>query len=168
MYSEPHELFLVATRYFYKKYKQDGGSQGKIAAKLGITNSYLSFIISGARKASLNLQNEIASRFYGPYDKYLAIGRQLKEGIEPLQEEKKEPFNSVEKVLAQLTHYVMDHQRIEKELKISQGKYRDISLTSGDMIFEMDQNFKFVKDDNLVGRIAHIKDITETGKRETD
>jgi len=144
MQDELQELFLLATRFFYKKYKQSGGSQGKLAEKLGITNSYLSSVFSGARKASLELQNQIAKSLFGPYDKYLAIGRKIKEGLDPLEEKKEKPFDSVEKLLAQLTHYVMDHQRIEKELKISQEKYRDISLTSGDMIFEMDQNFTFV------------------------
>ena len=74
MHSEQHELFLLATRYFDKKYKQSGGSQGKLADKLGITNSYLSSVISGARQASLELQNQIAKTLYGPYDKYLTIG----------------------------------------------------------------------------------------------
>ena len=153
MQDELQELFLLATRFFYKKYKQSGGSQGKLAEKLGITNSYLSSVTSGARKASLELQNQIAKSFFGPYDKYLAIGRRIKEGLDPLVEKKEKPFDSVEKLLAQLTHYVLDHQRIEKELQVSQDKYRDISLTSGDMIFEMDENFKFIY---LSGRVQEV------------
>jgi len=153
MQDELHELFLLATRFFYKKYKKTGGSRGKLAARLGITNSYLSSITSGARKASLDLQNKIAGILYGPYDKFLLVGRKIKEGQDPLAEEKIEPVDSVEKLLARLTHYVMDHQRIEGELQISQDKYRDISLTSGDMIFEMDQNFKFVY---LAGNVEEV------------
>ena len=160
MHSEQHELFLLATRYFYKKYKQSGGSQGKLADKLGITNSYLSSVISGARQASLELQNQIAKTLYGPYDKYLTIGRRIKDGLEPLEEEMEQPLDPVEKLLAQLTHYVMDHQRIEKELQLSQEKFRDISLTSGDMIFEMDENFKFTY---LSGRVFEV-----TGKNPED
>jgi len=138
MPNEMQELFLLATRFFYKKYKKDGGSQGALAIKLGITNSYLSSVISGARKASLELQSQIAHILYGPYDKFLAIGRKIKEGHDPLEEEPEQPFDSVERLLAQLTHYILDHQRIERELQISREKYRDISLTSGDMIFEVD------------------------------
>ena len=153
MQNELHELFLLATRFFYKGYKQSGGSQGKLAKKLGITNSYLSSVISGARKASLELQNQIANTLYGPYDKFLLTGRRIKEGLSPIEEEKEESADPVEKLLAQLTHYVMDHQRIEKELQVSQEKYRDISLTSGDMIFEMDENFKFVY---LSGKVKEV------------
>ena len=153
MQNELHELFLLATRFFYKGYKQSGGSQGKLAERLGITNSYLSSVVSGARKASLELQNQIANTLYGPYDKFLLVGRRIKEGLDPIKEEKKEPADPVEKLLAQLTHYVMDHQRIEKELQVSEEKYRDISLTSGDMIFEMDKNFKFVY---LSGRVQEV------------
>jgi PAS domain S-box-containing protein len=160
MQSELHELFLLATRFFYKKYKQSGGSQGKLAEKLGITNSYLSSVISGARQASLDLQNQIATTLYGPYDKFLAIGRRIKDGLDPLEEENEQTLDPVEKLLAQLTHYVIDHQRIEKELQISQEKFRDISLTSGDMIFEMDGNFKFVY---LSGRVYEV-----TGKNPED
>jgi PAS domain S-box-containing protein len=47
----------------------------------------------------------------------------------------------------------MDHQRIEGELQVSQEKYRDISLTSGDMIFELDANFNFVY---LAGRVKEV------------
>jgi len=156
MHNELHEFFLLATKFFYKKHKQRGGSQGKLAAKLGITNSYLSSVISGSRKASLELQSKIASTLYGPYDKFLVIGRRIKEVLEPLEEAEKKPVDSVEQLLAQLTHYVMDHQRIEKELQISEEKYRDISLTSGDMIFEIDQNLKLIyisgKVQEVVGR----------------
>ena len=153
MQDEMHELFLLATRFFYREYKKDGGSQGKLAKGLGITNSYLSSVISGARKASLELQSQIANTLFGPYDKFLAIGRRIKEGHEPLEVKQEQPFDPVEKVLAQLTHYVMDHQRIERELKISREKYRDISLTSGDMIFEMDRNFRFIY---LSGRVQEV------------
>lgn len=154
MQNDLNELFVLATRFFYKKYKQSGGSQGKLAEKLGITNSYLSSVASGSRKASLELQNQIANTLYGPYDKYLAIGRRIKEGREPLEEKKEDqPFDSVEKLLAQLTHYVLDHQRIERDLNLSQEKYRDISLTSGDMIFEMDANFRFIY---LAGRVKEV------------
>lgn len=160
MHDEMHELFQLATRFFYRKYKKAGNSQGELAIKLGITNSYLSSIISGARKASLELQSQIAQTLYGPYDKFLQIGRRIKEGKEPLVEHDEKQFDPVEKLLAQLTHYVMDHQRIEKELKLSEEKFRDISLTSGDMIFETDRNLKFVF---VAGRVEEV-----TGRQAQD
>lgn len=174
MPDELQELFLLATRFFYKRYKKSGGSQGKLAKELGITNSYLSSVVSGARKASLDLQSQIADRLYGPYDKFLAAGRRIREGLDPLEDEIEKPVDSIEKLLASLTHYVIDHQRIEKELKVSQEKYRDISLTSGDMIFEMGQDFKFTyvagrveevtgrHPEEIVGR--HFKDFLESGE----
>ena len=153
MHTEMHELFLLAARYFYKNYKRQGGSQGELAKKLGITNSYLSSVMSGTRKASLELQDQIANTLFGPYDKFLALGRRIKDGHEPLEEKKASSADPVESLLAQLTHYVIDHQRIERELEISQEKYRDISLTSGDMIFEVDQDLTITY---VSGRIEEI------------
>jgi len=168
MHDEMHELFQLAAKFFYKRYKQAGGSQGELAIRLGITNSYLSSVISGARKASLELQSQIADTLFGPYDKFLQVGRRIKEGHEPLAENGHKQFDPVEKLLAQLTHYVMDHQRIELALKQSEEKYRDISLTSGDMIFELDRNFRFTY---LSGRVAEVtgRDPGEfLGKRISD
>jgi len=168
MKNEIHEIFLLAARFFYKRYKQSGGSQGQLAQKLGITNSYLSSVISGTRKASLELQDQIAKILYGPYDKFLAIGRRIKEGVEPLEEEIEKPGDPVERLLAQLTHYVLDHQRIEKELALSKEKYRDISLTSGDMIFEMDQDFRFVYVGGRVEEVTGRKPNEIIGKKYSD
>ncbi len=168
MQDEMHELFQLATRFFYKKYKQAGNSQGELAIRLGITNSYLSSIISGARKASLDLQSQIAQTLYGPYDKFLQIGRRIKEGKEPLIDTEDKQLDPVEKLLAQLTHYVMDHQRIERELTLSEEKFRDISLTSGDMIFETDKDFRFIF---LSGRVEEVtgRGVEEIlGKRYSD
>ena len=109
MHTEMHELFLLAARYFYKNYKRQGGSQGELAKKLGITNSYLSSVMSGTRKASLELQDQIANTLFGPYDKFLALGRRIKDGHEPLEEKKASSADPVESLLAQLTHYVIDH-----------------------------------------------------------
>ncbi len=168
MKNEMHELFLAALRFFYRKFKQDGGSQLELAKKLGITNSYLSSVVSGARKASLELQNRIANTLFGPYDKFLAVGRRIKEGLEPLEEAPAEPFDSIERLLAQLTYYVLGHQRIEKELALSREKYRDISLTSGDMIFEVDPDLTITY---VAGRVEEVMERSPQeliGKKFTD
>ena len=168
MENEMHELFLAAARFFYKKYKQNGGSQGALAKQLGITNSYLSSVISGARKASLELQDQIANTLFGPYDKFLAVGRRIIEGLEPLEEGSARSVDSVERLLAQLTHYVLDHQRIEKELALSKEKYRDISLTSGDMIFEIDPDLTITY---VAGRVEEVMERSAQeliGKKFTD
>jgi PAS domain S-box-containing protein len=163
-----HELFLLATKHFYKQYKQNGGSQGDLATGLGITNSYLSSVINGSRQASLELQSRIAATLFGPYDKFLAVGRRIKEGLEPLEKSGEESLDPVEKLLAQLTHYVMDHQRIERDLKLSEEKYRDISLTSGDMIFEMDKDFRFIYVSGKVEEVTGKKAREILGKNYQD
>ena len=138
-----HDLFQHAAKFFYKRYKsQGGGSQKELADKLGITQSYLSSVINGSRTASLEMHSKIANILYGPYDKFLKAGRRLMDGLDPLEEEKPDPFDSVENLIAHLTHYVMEQQLIHKQLRISEEKFRDISLTSGDMIFETDKDMK--------------------------
>jgi len=138
-----HDLFQHAAKFFYKRYKsQGGGSQKDLADKLGITQSYLSSVINGSRTASLEMHSKIANILYGPYDKFLKAGRRLMDGLDPLEEEKPDPFDSVENLIAHLTHYVMEQQLIHKQLRISEEKFRDISLTSGDMIFELDKDMK--------------------------
>jgi transcriptional regulator with XRE-family HTH domain len=55
------EIFLLALNYFYKKYKAKGGTQNKMADRLGITQSYISAVLNGSKKASLELQNQLAN-----------------------------------------------------------------------------------------------------------
>ena len=114
---EIHELFKLAAKYYYKKYRKKGGSQKKLAKDLGVTQSYLSSVINGSRSASLDLQNKIATTLYGPFDKFLSVGRRISEGLEPREEEKHMPEDEVEMMLAKLTHYVMDQKRVNVELK---------------------------------------------------
>ena len=81
----------------------------------------------------------MASILYrGPYEEYLAIGRRIKNGLDPEIHIQKETNNSVESLIARLSHYVVDHQRVEKELIKSHEKLQDIILTANDMVFEMD------------------------------
>lgn len=116
MKNELQELFQLAAKFFIRKYKKKGGAQSILAEELGITQSYLSSVVNGSRSASLELYSQIAGKLYGPLDKFLAVGRRLKEGKEPFAEEEKRPEDPVENLIARLTYYVVDHQRIAKEL----------------------------------------------------
>ena len=112
-----HNIFPYAAKFFYKKYRDEGGSQKRFAEELGVSKTYLSSIINGSRTASVELQSRIANFLYGPYDKFLAVGRRLMEGKEPLKDDKIIPEDSVESLIARLTHYVVDHQNLEEELE---------------------------------------------------
>jgi PAS domain S-box-containing protein len=147
------EIFLLALNYFYKKYKAKGGTQNKMADRLGITQSYISAVLNGSKTASLELQNQLANILYGPYEEFLVIGRRIKNGLDPeliIRDDKEE---GVETLIAKLSHYVVDHQRIEKDLVQSREKFQDIILTSSDMIFEMDRDLKFTF---LAGKVEEV------------
>jgi PAS domain S-box-containing protein len=137
-----HNLFQSAAKFFFKRYKSQGGSQKKLADKLGITQSYLSSVINGSRTASMEMYSKIANALYGPFDKFLKAGRLIVDGHDPLEDPKPDSADSVESLIAHLTHYVMEQHLIHKKLQISEEKFRDISLTSGDMIFELDEDMK--------------------------
>ena len=147
------EIFLLALNYFYKKYKAKGGTQNKMADRLGITQSYISAVLNGSKTASLELQNRLANILYGPYEEFLVIGRRIKNGLDPelfIRDDKEE---GVETLIAKLSHYVVDHQRIEKDLVQSREKFEDIILTSSDMIFEMDRDLEFTF---LAGKVEEV------------
>jgi PAS domain S-box-containing protein len=163
-----HDLFQHAAKYFYKRFKSQGGSQKELADKLGITQSYLSSVINGSRTASLEMHCKIANILYGPYDKFLKAGRRLMDGFDPLEEEKPDPYDSVENLIAHLTHYVMEQQLIHKQLRISEEKFRDISLTSGDMIFELDKDFTFKFASGKVKEVVGLEENDIIGKKPAD
>ena len=71
MGSDLQDIFKLAARHFYKKYKKKGGSQAEIAEKLGITQSYVSAVMGGSKTASLELQNQIANILYGPFEELI-------------------------------------------------------------------------------------------------
>jgi len=158
MNNDLHILFQLAAKFYYKKYRKNGGSLDELAENLGITATYLSAVINGSRVASLDLQNQIAQIFHGPYDKFISAGRQISEGKNPLKKEENDLDQSVETIIAQLTHLVMDHKRISGELKQTEQKFKDISLTSGDIIFEVDENLSITyvsgKRKEIAGRSA--------------
>jgi PAS domain S-box-containing protein len=145
MENDVHEIFRLAAKYFYRKYKKNIGSQAQIAKKLGITPSYVSAIMSGSKTASLELQNQIAGILYGPYEEFLMIGRRIKNNLDPELKEKFDADEGVEKLIARLTHYVMDHQRMEKELVETKNFYEEIvqNLQSGVLVMDKDDKIYF-------------------------
>lgn len=145
MSSDLQNIFRLAAKHFYKQYKRKGGSQAEIAKKLGITQSYVSAVINGSKTASLELQSQIATTLYGPFEEFLAVGRRIQNDREPEPVEKPEPKEGVEKLIAQLTHYVLDHQRIEQELVNTKIFYEDIvqNLQSGVIVTDKDDMIFF-------------------------
>jgi PAS domain S-box-containing protein len=143
MDKETHKLFVLAAKHFFKKYKAAGGSQKALAKELSVTQPYLSSVINGSRSASLDLLNQLALRLYGPFDTFLAAGRRIENGYDPVEKSKHEgKTNEVETLIAQLTHYVMQQKKIEKQLEISQEKYKDTCFLIGDMVFELDAEMR--------------------------
>jgi transcriptional regulator with XRE-family HTH domain len=59
-------LFQTAAKFFFNKYKENGGNLGKLAQQIGTSHTYISAIINGSRTGSLELQNQIAEVLYGP------------------------------------------------------------------------------------------------------
>lgn len=143
MENEIAELFRLASKFFFKKFKETGGSQGQLAKEFGVTQAYLSSVMNGSRSASFDLYNLIANRLFGPLDKYLAVGRNIKEGRDPLAGEKESrEQDGVESLIARLTYYVMDHQRIEKKIHELKQFYESIveNLQSGVLVMDRDHN----------------------------
>jgi len=145
MGSDLQDIFQLAAKYFYKKYKKYGGSQADIAEKLGITQSYVSAVMGGSKTASLELQNQLANILYGPFEEFLAVGRRIQNNLEPEIEKQPEPDDGVEKLVARLTHYIMDHQRIEQELEYTKNFYEEIvkNLKSGVFVTDRDDKIIF-------------------------
>ena len=137
MKDDLHEIFRLATNHFFKKFRDKGGTQRRLAMKLGVTQSYISSVLSGSRTASLELQSQIADLLYGPYEEFLTIGRRIKNGLDPeMIDSTKDYDNSVEALIARLSHYVIDHQRIEGELVSRKNFYETVieNLQSGVMV----------------------------------
>lgn len=156
MKTELQELFQLAAKFFVKKYKEAGGAQSTLAKELGITQSYLSSVTNGSRTASLELYSQIAEKLYGPLDKFLAVGRRIMEGKEPLEEKKKTPEDPVENLIARLTYYVIDHQRIEKEISDLKKFYETIVEKQQTGILVMDSEHNVIFANERMNSMAHI------------
>jgi PAS domain S-box-containing protein len=110
-------IFNLAANYYYKEYRKAGGTQERLAEDLGVSQPYISSVMSGSKLASLELQGQIANILSGKqYEEFLTIGRRIKNGLEPQLLDVEESHDTAEKLIARLSHYVVDHQRIEQEL----------------------------------------------------
>lgn len=157
MKSEIMELFRLASKFFFKKYKETGGSQSQLADEFGVTQSYLSSVMNGSRSASFELYNRIAERLYGPLDKFITAGRRIQDGLDPIADDGTESEDSVEKLIAQLTYYVMDYKRLQKELSKQKLFYETIieNLQSGVVV--TDKNSKIIFANRYIEKMFDIK-----------
>jgi len=48
------------------------------------------------------LQNQVATLLYGPFEKFLPVGRRIQNDLDPGINEKPQPEGGVEKLIAQL------------------------------------------------------------------
>jgi len=163
MKNELHELFHLAAKFFIKKYKKEGGAQSTLADELNITQSYLSSVVNGSRSASLDLYSQIADKLYGPLDKFLAVGRRIKEGKEPLAEKEKPPEDPIESLIARLTYYVVDHQRIENEISELKHFYETIVENQPTGIMVMDKEHSVIYANKQMKIMAGIATDTIVG-----
>ena len=142
-------VFKLAARYFFKKYRDKGGTQGRLAEKLGVTQSYVSSVMTGNKSASLDLQSQIAHILSGKqYEEFLTIGRRIKNGLDPEIHDTKEADDSVESLIARLSHYVIDHQRIEGELVTKKNFYETVveNLQSGVIVSDTNDDITYLND----------------------
>jgi PAS domain S-box-containing protein len=142
-------IFKLAARYYFKKYRDKGGNQGKLADKLGVTQSYVSSVITGKKSASLELQGQIAHLLSGKqYEEFLAIGRRIKNNLDPEFDDTKEVNDSIELLIARLSHYVVDHQRIEEELVTTKNFYETVveNLQSGVVVSDANDNITYLNE----------------------
>lgn len=120
------EIFMLAAKHFYKEFKRSGGSQKKMSKELGVTTSYISSVINGSRTASLSLLEQIALMLSGkPLDEFLWVGRRIKKGLPPIQKEETDLLDSPEELISKLTYYIVDHQRMKKELEDEQWLFQE-------------------------------------------
>jgi PAS domain S-box-containing protein len=142
-----HEIFRLAAGHFFRKYREDGGTQRRLAINLGVSQSYISSVLSGARTASLELQNQIAHILSGKdYEDFMAIGRRIRNGLDPEIHEVNETDNSVESLITRLSHYVIDHKRIEDDLVSKRNFYEKIveGLQSGVVVSDANDNITYM------------------------
>jgi PAS domain S-box-containing protein len=171
MKGDLQEIFRLASNYFFKKFRENGGTQRRLAMKLGVSQSYISSVLSGTRTASLELQSQIADFLYGgPYEEFLAIGRRIRNGLDPELHIEKEIDDSVESLIARLSHYVIDRKRIEGELVNMRDFYEKIveNLQSGVVVSDARDNITYinkfmekligVEADRIIGTNQLVKD----------
>ena len=127
MENENSKNFSLAAKFFLKRLRKSGRSQAEFAQELGISSAYLSSIVNGSKIPSFELSSEIAKKLYGSLDRFLYVGRRVKEGKTPLSPtEESQESEDVEHLIARLTHYVLDHKRIETEINELKKFYESI------------------------------------------
>ncbi|MDW7773598.1 MAG: PAS domain-containing protein [Desulfobulbaceae bacterium] len=143
-----HEIFRLAARHFYQRYKRNGGSQVQLAEILGVNPSYVSAVMSGSKKASLELQSRIAEILYGPFEEFLMVGRRIKNNFDPQLMISPGADESIEKLITRLGHYVSDYHRMEKELVRVRDFYEEIvqNLQSGVIVTDRNDTIFFAND----------------------
>lgn len=161
MASSTQELFVLAAKFFLKKNKEKIGPQKDLAKELDITQAYLSSVLNGSRPASLDLYAEIAEKLYGPLDKFLAIGRRIKENREPFVDTQENLENDdVEHLIARLTYYIMDHKRIEREINELKHFYESIVENLQSAVLVMNRK------NEVIFANQRIKDLCGINQRE--
>ena len=146
MKGDLHEIFILALNYLFKKYKSKGGTQKRLAAKLGVSQSYISAVLNSTKKASIELQERLAEILYGPYEEFLAVGRRIKDGLDPEFIIKSDQDKGVDLLIKQLSHYITDHQRIEKKLVEMRNFYEAIveKMQSGVLVTDQNDQIYFI------------------------
>jgi len=134
------EIFVLALKYFFKKYKASGGTQNKLAMKLGVTQSYVSAVLTSTKKASIEMQERFAKMLYGPYEEFLAVGRRLKNGLDPEFIISRDQDEGVELLVKKLSHYITDHRRVEESLVEMKNFYEAIVEKMQSGVLVTDQN----------------------------
>jgi PAS domain S-box-containing protein len=147
MKDDLQEIFRLATGHFFKKFREKSGTQRSLAMELGVSQSYISSVLSGARAASLELQSQIAHILSGKkYEDFLAIGRRIKNGLDPESRDVKEVDDSVDSLMTRLSHYIIDHKRVEDELVSMRDFYEKIveGLQSGVIVSDGNDDIKYM------------------------
>ena len=140
MAGDLQEIFVLALKYFFKQYKAKGGTQNKLAMKLGVTQSYVSAVLTSTKKASIEMQERFAEILYGPYEEFLAVGRRLKNGLDPEFIISSGLDEGVDLLIKKLSHYITDHRRIEKSLVEMKNFYEAIVEKMQSGVLVTDQN----------------------------
>jgi len=164
MPKETSELFALAAKHFLKQYKENGGSQTGLAKELGVTQAYLSSVMSGSRSASFDLYTQIADKLYGPLDKFLVVGRRLKEGLPPLQKEEGNSRDDAEHLIARLTYYILDHRRIGNEMQELKHFYESIVENLQSAVLVMDSKNEIIFGNRQIRNICGIQPEDVIGK----
>ena len=158
MPNETAELFALAAKYFLKKYKENGGTQVSLSKELGITQAYISSVINGSRSASFDLYTQIADKLYGPLDKFLNVGRRIKEGKPPLTEDEENNGlrDDAEHLIARLTYYILDHRRMAGEIKELKQFYESIVENLQSAVLVMDSQNEVIYANTRIKKICGI------------